>query len=506
MAQKRKQKKAVALAPIQRTRLAEIPTFVLDGTDAQGLFEREVRAVEVTGLLREGRTAPICNIIETVLRSFTAESVDFTRCDFKDDVIRSSHFSKCVFTSASFLFSAVFQSVFEDCSFHDTVVQDCEFDGVAFSDCDLSHILVKACTFSRCEFRGCKTSNKVFEMCRLTDCVFQDTELQIDTLAENFGLTAASYHGTLRDARGDYTHRKLAIQELSDWLKTASARPLHKFNVDYFLKGTLLDGSPYLDASLDLASWAPMFRTAGSFVLALNQWVAFTLWLYEHDAAMIHTVLCLHSMTGELLNKFGTNPSNHQAISGVSGAHLSLARVVDEYLISLEHCTNSVRSEVVFLVEGKETETYYYRALSPLFARTKARIARLVPHNSPWDLAIRFAPHTNVLLFMALFLATRTRIELSRVTQIIRTRSALPSSRRRERGSNKEKEPSEQIVPHAQPILTLEFGGNLPIGNNPSLRLKAYLPGNLLAELRLNIKSQRVAKLRRVLKEVLSGS
>jgi uncharacterized protein YjbI with pentapeptide repeats len=495
--------KGTALMPRRQIVLAGTARFVLEGKDTQGLFEQEVRNIEITGLLRESHSAPICNVIETVFNSFTAESVDFTRCDFKDDVIRSSRFSKCVFTSTSMLFNAVFQSVFEGCSFHDTVIQDCEFDEVIFLDCDLSHIVVKACAFTRCEFRDCATSNKVFEMCRFGDCVFKNTELQIDTLAENFGLTANNYAGPLRDARKDYKHRQIAIQELTEWLNTASARPLHKLNVDYFLKGTLLEGSPYLDASLDLASWAPLFRTAGSFILALNQWVAFTLWLYDRDAAMIHTLVCMHSMTGELLRTLERNSSSHQAIAGVSGAHLSLARVIDQYLFILEQSKGRVRNEVTLLVEGGDTKEYYYRALSLLFARANARITKLMPRNSPWDLVIRLAPHTDILMFMALFLATRTRIELSRVTEVMTTSTVSPS-RRKGKELAPGKESPGQIVPHAEPLLTFEFGGNLPIGSNPSLRLKAYLPGNLLAELKLNIKSQRLAKLRKVLKGLLS--
>jgi hypothetical protein len=104
---------------------------------------------------------------------------------------------------------------------------------------------------------------------------------------------------------------------------------------------------------------------------------------------------------------------------------------------------------------------------------------------------------------MALFLATRTRIELSRVTEI----AAPPEETAPGRKTKKlmlGKEPHGQIVPRAEPLLTFEFGGNLAIGSNPSLRLKAYLPGNLLAELKLDIKSQRVAKLRKVLRGLLS--
>ncbi|MFL6390419.1 MAG: hypothetical protein ACJ71U_23285, partial [Terriglobales bacterium] len=71
---KKARKKTVALA--RRLRIPSIRTtrFVLRGKDIHGLFEQEVRNAEITGLLQESRTAPACNIIETILISFTAES------------------------------------------------------------------------------------------------------------------------------------------------------------------------------------------------------------------------------------------------------------------------------------------------------------------------------------------------------------------------------------------------------------------------------------------------
>lgn len=504
MARKRKPKpnKSLALRPKQETALLQVRNIVLDGEDRQGVFEREVRNANITGFLRGAKTAPVCNVIETTLRSFSADSVDFTRCDFKDDVYRSCSFKNCIFTSASMLYSAVFDSRYENCSFHDTVVQDSEFDQTVFLNCDLSHIVVKACNFSRCEFRGCKTSNKVFEMCRITDCVFENTELQLDTLAENFGITATQYRGILRDGRPDYPHHHIAAIDLEAWLKTAGARPLYKLNVDYYLKGTLLEGSPYLDESMNLSSWAPMFRTTGSFIVALNQWVAFCLWLHEHDALMIHTLVCLHSMTDQLLRKLTEADANHQALAGISGAHLSLARAIDQYLSTLDQAVQTLSQDVTFLVEGEGTEDYYYEALDSLFSRAPARITSLIPHNSPWELALRFAPHASTMAFMALFLATRTRIELSRVARTVEANSrALTVNRGRKK--RKRATTVDKAVQTPQSLMRVEFGGNHPIGNNPSLQLRAFLPGNLLAELKLNIGSQRVAKLRKVLVDLL---
>jgi hypothetical protein len=273
--------------------------------------------------------------------------------------------------------------------------------------------------------------------------------------------------------------------------------------VDYFLRGTLLDGSLYWDTSVNIASWAPLLRTAGSFVLALNQWVAFAIWLYERDLIMIHSVLSLHSMTGELLNRLDNSASNHQMVAGISGAHLSLARVVEEYLLVLEQCKTRTHSQAVLLVEGGDSKEFYSRSLSILLTRADARIASLRPHNSPWDLVVGFTSHSNVLVFLALFLATRTRIELFRIGKNI----AEPTSQSTQ-GIPKQLTSGKQVkgqkAEQARALVTLEFCGNVPIGTNPSLKLRAYLPGDLMAELKLNVKSQKLAKLRKILAGLLS--
>ncbi len=296
-----------------------------DGGDPGNVFGRELRNVEVTGILRDLQTAPKCNVIDTVFQSFVADSIDFTRCDFKDDAIRSSTFSRCHFDYLSFAYNAIFDCRFELSTFKDTDIHNCEFVDSLFVECDLSHVLIKNCTFIGCEFQNCHTSNKVFETSRFADCKFHGTELQVETVEDNFGITSTTYDGRLRDDRVDNPHRKLAIEELHSLLNSPDRHPLKKLNLDYFIKSTLLGGSLFLDYAVKLESWIPLSRTAGSFAVVLSQWVEFILWLYERDQLTIHTVICLHSMIGGLLTRFGDEGRHNQAVATISGAHLSLA-------------------------------------------------------------------------------------------------------------------------------------------------------------------------------------
>jgi uncharacterized protein YjbI with pentapeptide repeats len=288
-----KPKKGAVSVPVRMPQNQPLhgPRIVLQGEDTGGLFDGELRGAELTGLLRNRQTSRECNVIDSVLHSLTTETVDFTRCDFKDNAIRSCQFRDSKFRSSSMAYNTVVNSVFERCSFEDTDIQNCEFEQALFVQCDLRNILIKACTFNQCEFRDCQTNNKVFETCRLSDCLFQNTELQVQTIAENFGLTAGSLRGTLRDNRMDVRHKKLAVEDLRHWIKSNKTHPLQKLCLHYFLAESLLDGSTHLDTCVNVASWLPAFRTAGSFAVVLNRWIEFLLWLFERDQLAVHTLI-----------------------------------------------------------------------------------------------------------------------------------------------------------------------------------------------------------------------
>ena len=435
--------------------------------------------------------------MDSVLNGLHANSVDFTHCDFKDDTFRSTSFISSAFGSSTFAYNVVVNCIFRACSFPDTDIQHCHFDETSFDGCDLRHLLIKNCTFTRCTFRNCQTNNQLFEGCRMTECSFEHTELQIQTITQNFGLVSSQYTGVLRTDRTDVPHGTIGVGKLRDCLHDTSLPPLHRLNIEYFLGGSLLDGSTLLDETLGLEAWLPMFRHATSFAVTLDQWVDFLLYLYNHDQLTTHTLIAVHGMTSSLLDHIRSENAYHPAFATLSGTYLAAARAVDEYLDSLSTLTQDHIPTLRMLVEGGSTEQYYYDALEPVFLRAPAQIVSLVPRNSPWELLLNFASHDALLCFLAIFLATRTRIELLRavppapLTHTENNHPAAPRPRRR-----RDSMPNE-------PVLSVEFGGIRPSHSSPNLRLKAYLPGNLVAEFRLDIASGQLSRIRKTLKSIL---
>jgi hypothetical protein len=479
------------------------PTRIqFDGADPGNAFGRELRNVELTGTVRDFQTAPKCNIIDAVLQSLLADSVDFSRCDFKDDAIRSSRFTACHFDYLSFAYNAVFDSRFELCSFKDTDIHNCEFVDTVFVECDLSHVLIKNCTFIACEFRDCRTSNKVFETSRFADCRFRGTELQIETIEDNFGITSDQYDGKVRDDRVDNPHRKFSADELLELLESRSRHPLKKLNLEYFVNNSLLEGSLFLDSAVKLESWIPLSKTAGSFAIVLSQWVEFILWLYERDQLTVHTVICLYSMTGGLLARFGGERTHNQALATISGAHLSLGRTVEGYLVTLELCERLTGRCVTLVLEGGDSKSYYYEELAELFKRAEARITRLVPRNSPWEAIVTFAQNSTHYWFTALLLATRTEVELARISERMRLKDDS-ISRKGTRRSAKTTDTSAEInEPDRETLMKVGLGLHAMPGT-PTVSLMTRLPGNLVVELRLDVGSRQIAAMRQTLKDML---
>lgn len=467
----------------------------LAAENAIKLFDHEIRDVLMTGTLGRVPTERAFNVVRSVLDDVIGVQANFRGCDVKDTAIRNSRFDDADFSHSSWHYDSISATRFDACSFTEMSMQHCDFDGVTFSDCDLQNNVVKTCRFNGCDFLNCKTNNKLFETSRFTECSFRGTVLQIQTITENFGLTSSTYEGSIRTERGDGPHKWLTTDQLRRWTTSHCEHPLHRVNVDYFLDETLLNGSRYIDQAAQLKNWLPMFRTAGSFTVMLNQWVEFLIWLYEKGRVTMHTLLAFHSMTDELISALEVHGPERSILSDLSGSHLALARVVDSYLDLLDISVTRSGQAVTLLVEGSGEKAYYRRQLAPLFEHSGGRITSLTPHNSPWEIVISFISARGTLLFLAMFLATRTSFELSRIREALTVQDVAPAT-------------DEGLVgPEAgkslKQVFALEFGLARPSVRPPGLRLRAYLPGNLLAELRLTVSSRQITKLRTVIKGLL---
>lgn len=452
----------------------------LSQTRPETVFSQELRKVQLQGRLASFEVSDRCNVIESQLVQFETESVDFSRCDFKDNAFRNCRFKATRFAGAGFALNTLSECQFESCNFFDTVIQNCEFYDVEFCDCDLTSLVIKDCLFVRCHFKNCQTTNKLFEMCFLSGCRCEQTQLQLQTITENFGLRAKEVSLPLRSDRLDHPHTVLDRDAIAGRLATET-HPLARLTLHYFLNEDLLEGSEHLDAALDVGYWIRNQSTAGSFSIVLTRFCEFLVHLHEHSEIAYLPLLHLHAVTGALAAAVPADTRMRQAAFAVYGTHLTIARQIDDYMTAVNTVCESRRRNWTFLIDGKHTRGFFRLELPELFLRSRPRIVSLVPHNSPWEMLLSFPSTAAVGIFFTLFLATRTRIEL----QQLLAESGPPRGRGR-------RTKSAQVA-----LLTL--GAAKGIDAKSLIHLKANISPTLVADFQLAVSTRCVGRVRKLI-------
>lgn len=456
--------------------------FNLSNIRADQVFIHELRRVQLEGSISDFTVPDRCNIIESQLVGFATENVDFSRCDFKDNGIINSEFSRTKFVGTGFVLNTVSKTRFSECNFFDTVIQNCEFYDVVFDGCDFTSLVIKDCVFTQCSFKRSKTSNKLFEMCLLNDCHFDETQLQIQTVLENFGLCSKQLTVSLRSHRVDHQHTLLDCAALEEML-SSEVHPLARLALHYFIVGDLRDGSEHLDSALNVGYWIRTQSTIGSFSIVLTKLCEFLLRLHENNELAYLPLVQLHAVTSALALALPTDIRMRQAEFAVYGAQLSIARQIEDLGICVQKFTETKKRNWTFLVEAKHPKSYFKRELPELFRRGLPRIVSLVPHNSPWEMLLSFPSSAVVGSFLALFFATRTRIELHRILNS----SIVPSSRARRTKYGRTQ------------VAQLTFGAAKGKESRSLIHFTTPLSPSFAADFQLSISTQCIGKARRIM-------
>lgn len=445
----------------------------------EAVFSQELRRVRLRGTLTNYIVPDRCNLVECRLDHFEADAVDFSRCDFKDSAIVDCRFVDTKLVGTGFVLNTILKSRFERCNFFDTVIQNCEFYDAEFHECDFSSLVVKDCLFARCSFTRCKTWSKVFEMCLLNGCHFDGTELQLQTVTENFGLRADAISLPLRSDRLDHPHEQVKHEGLEQEL-AREVRPLARLSLYFFLQGSLLNGSVYLDGALDVGYWIKTQSTIGSFSIILTRLCEFLLQLHEQNQLAYLPLAQLHVVTGALAAAIPSDARLRQAGFAVYGAHTSIARQIEEFAMAVHSFAESRRRRWTFLVDGKHEDDFYRDELEELFKRGQPRIISLIPHNSPWEMTLSFPSAATVGAFFGLFLATRTRIELRR---LLIDASANPKLRSRSKSKRLQ-------------VAQLTLGAAKGVESKSLVHLTAHLSATLAADFQLSVSTKCIERIR----------
>ncbi|HEX4964025.1 MAG TPA: pentapeptide repeat-containing protein [Thermoanaerobaculia bacterium] len=465
----------------------------------QEFFKNDIVKVRISGLIPRFPDPFLVNFIESILYEVTAYDVDFSRCDFKDTLIKESNFKHCVFNDSAFATSFFVNCEFEDCTFNNTAIHSSEFHRTEFHLCDLTNTLVKSSRFIECTFDCCSTNNKLMEMSTLDKTTFIRTDIQLQTITGNFGLTLDDISGSgIRSGRTRESFSFLDPLDLQAELQSDGWSAIEKLRIEYFLKPDLTQGSQYLDQALDLTRWTEVYKNPGSFVELLESFSEFMTHLYSCDRLTVHTILLFHNITSQLTDALPQRDDFHRLAMSLGGAHMVLSRIVEEYLGCLDLVLARSTSSISLLVEGPFDRDYYAQALAPWFTPAEMSIDFLIEHNSPLELGVSAGKVAALIPLLAVFLAARTKIEIVKLHE---RNWGNPSQRGKE--SPNLLLPSQQTQRRNQ-LLSISAGLTPDSPRRYEIQVRSLLPGSLLMDLQLQVGTQIIGKLRKIILDLLS--
>src|ERR1044071_6398293 len=344
-------------------------------------FRGDLLRYQFTGAIPPLPNLKVVNFVECVLHDIDAANVDFSECDFKDCIIREAVFRDCTFDGNSFSIDFVSGSRFERTTFFNSGMHGCEFRDVTFVECDLTNLLIKSSKFVRCRFVGCKTSNKVMEMSRLDQVTFERTDIQIDTITSNFGLTAGDLVGAgVRTARPRDPHRLVAPEDV-DQIVTPSLSDVERLRLAYFVRPDFVDGSEALDSALDVTRWTRTYKNPSSFIELFEAFAEFLVTCFEHDRVTLHTILLLHHVTNSLSSARELSSDLQRVYIAIGGVHLMLSRIVEDFLELLGRLIATSNGSLRLILEGPLEVSYYQQKLASWLDK-KATVVSVAPYNS----------------------------------------------------------------------------------------------------------------------------
>lgn len=468
-------------------------------------FRNDLTRYRISGAIPPGVDFSTVNFVACTLHDVTAEGVDFSECDFKDTFLKGGTFTDCSFNGGTFATTFFADTEFRRCTFYNLAAHSSDFRSVRFIDCDLTNLLVKSSRFSECMFQGCTTSNKICELSTLFGVVFDGTPIQVETITGNFGLTSDGLvNAQVRSGRVREAHDFLGAAELEALLKSRKLSSLERLSLEYFLNHTLLGGSAALDESLDLTQWVRIYRNPGSFVELLDKFAEFLVHAYDENRLPVHAILLLHHVTSTLTYSVPQGEGLHRVAMSLGGIHLILSRVVEDYLYVLDLTSNQTSGRLVFRAEGPADPDYFKAQLEPWIGGEEVVISRL-ERNSPLVVEFTASNVAALLSLLAAFLATRTKLEITRLrADVASAGGGKPVKRLGKKGASKRNLPAKVKAPQ-HPVLSVSSGRVDKPNPAYEFRVRALMPGSLLVDLRLNFSTTLVQRIRGVLLTLLAG-
>lgn len=458
------------------------------------ILAQEILECSINGVFGPLHKIKQGNIVQCRVDDFGSLNADLEYVDFKDSSITNSNFKDSSFDYAAFINCNYENVQFEQCHFHNVSITGCEFYNVTFLNCKLDHMVIESCKFYNCNFFDSTTSNKLFEICLFTDCRFDRTDIQIQTILDNFGLS----NSDLIDSkiRSKTVNEDFVFTDPVAWRNENNPNKIQEFRLEFFVSSKcVLEGSEILDRTFALGSWLENARIPSTFNNQFTLFHEFLIELYDTGKSTLFPLIKLHALSSSLINAEGINKT---VLSSIYGVHMTLSRFIERFLDLVVREANSADNPIVILVNGPVEPDYYMSELDFIFNHVNLSILKVKKHNSPNELLLSWDKIQDLLPLISLLLATRLKFELKKIENSWMDkldRESIQSI------AMKIDSPDEGIQ---------KFSFDLGVDSDRQylygLKLKSIFPGGLFMEFGLHISTKKISVLRQVLVEILKKS
>ncbi len=459
---------------------------------------RDIISCKLYGKITSNHNFNRANLVQSHLSEITCEKGNFKLVDIKDCFIGNSIFHNTNFDSGAWLENNIIECKFTNCRITNKSITNTQFKRVSFLKVDFTNINIKGCEFIECIFEACVTSNKLFESCILQDCEIIDTVIHIETITENFGLTATQVKGgKIIISKNRNSAKTLTKEDLAQMLESPDFfDDIPRFRLAFFLNGLETFYSDFFENALQILKWAEGMAIASSFTNLLQSFSRYLLLLFDKNILSVHPLLVMHHNTGMLSRHMGSNSNPH--FNTVMGVHMTLSRIVEQYLSALIHLLENIQNPVRFLVVGPIDIKYYEKELAFLFTGKSVRITKVIKHNSPNELFVAWSELSGVASLIAIALSTKCNFEIEKIKKKQNVHSNTKSSK------NKNLIKTNSLV-NLSPISYFKFlmGFEKQDKNEFQIQLLSILPGDLFLKLGLKIHSKLLGKISSIIKEIL---
>lgn len=441
----------------------------------------DIRRARIKGAVSPGQRFS-GNFVECRVEDAEFRQIDFTRCDWKDCRVTGSVFEDCDLGHASFITNSFEHCRFIRCRFPDTGISDSRFSSCELTGCDLSAVIIKGSRFEDTTFDSCRTSNRIIESSLLLDTTWKSMEIDARLIFGNFGLR-----------RSECVECRLVTRPSSetvvahDWsgLQAISAQsdpsPVEHLRTRYFESQDIEGDEDALAAALDLRNWGSDAVVEASLAAQLSTFAQFLLALFERDRSPIYPILILHSRNFEILTWLEGRATSAGLYQVAAGVHWILTREVEAFAKLVDEVTSGVANQrSIHLGAEGPIDPSFFRAWLDQQGLSDVAVVSVRPRNSPVDLQLAWQDGAGLVALIALFLACRTKIELSK----------LPKQ--------------TGVQTQATQVVAMSAGFSPARAAEYELSVRTLLPRSLMLDLRLGVNVSVFLRARRVLIDLLT--